>query len=106
MRTHLTITSFSRMAVISFSLLGGMLLYKNNEHLCMYIIKIDKYSEVCGYSLVVERPIINTRDATTLQYVYRYIAISIAAIQYNTPDKNINILQHLLPSKLIITLQK
>ena len=41
--------------------------------------------------------------------IYRYIAISIAAIQYNTPDKNIdilliamyyNILQHLLPSKL------
>ena len=45
------------------------------------------------------------RDATILPY----IAIFTTAIQYNTPDKNINILliaiycnvlQHLLPSKL------
>ena len=32
-----------------------------------------------------------TKDATILQY----IAISIAAIQYNTPDKNIDILQYI-----------
>ena len=45
------------------------------------------------------------RDATILQY----IAIFIATIQYNTNDKDIdiiaycNILQHLLPSKSVVS---
>ena len=54
------------------------------------------------------------RDATILQYI-NILAISIAAIQYNTPDKNIDILllaiycnTYCLQSckYLIITLQK
>ena len=40
------------------------------------------------------KKIAQTRDATILQYIdkIRYIAISVAAIQYNTPYKNIDIL--------------
>ena len=42
------------------------------------------YVSMCTY--------VHIRDATILQYNYLYIAIFTTAIQYNTPDKNIDIL--------------
>ena len=42
-----------------------------------------------------------TRDATILHYIDIHIAISIAAIQYNISDKNIDILLIAIRTRLI-----
>ena len=66
--------------------------------MCMYRYLACTYSTCIALCVCI-------RDVTILQY----ITIFIAAIQYNTPDKNIDILliaiycnisQYLLPSKL------
>ena len=79
------------------------------QNLMAYTLKVSEISIHYRTNNILMIIRVDIKNATILQYINIRIAVSIAAIQYNTPDKNIdilliaiycNILQHLLPSKL------